>query len=888
MGEAFIHKNEHIKDGNYTDQTYHYASVTNCTFTDTLMVRMQIQNCVPFPNHILKDTKWERCSFNDASFTLVTFEQDSFIKCSMINLGCDTVEFISVSMDDCNCTTPKPYWKHIIFQGCTFTKVLFCSNHMNRSDIENTVFDNCDFTDTSLRSASIWSTKFENSTFVRTDFTEANIGKCEFHGCKFEYNTLNSIVNCTFVNCDFSNIKFGKPNSCTFENCKFYDTEFEGITKSTILSSHFYNIKWIEKTDGDFSNCEFHDTLFEKEFRGSVQLSQFYQTGWKGKTDSDFSNCEFHDILFEKEFRGNINSSQFYQTRWKEETDGDLTNCEFHEILFEKEFRGNINSSRFYQTTWKEKTDSDFSDCNFFNTEFEKGIQGATLSGKFYNTQLHQVAGCKFSNCRFYNDGSISVFKTITSCTFESCTLEKNDFTKIAVTNTLFSNNIFNGILMTWASMKENTFKSLEMNGGSAESFNFEEIDLETPGKFHNVTMKECNFSSLVLDGWEFSGCILTGSNFNKSHLLKADFKGASLGSVSEGTSKTTSFVGAYLGIVDFQEAKLFGVNFSDCHTYIDSKVNFTSADAQSAKFINAFLYGCEFTQIRARSSDFTGAVLIGNNFSKAHFDGLSSGIETNLAGIFLAGCKFTEATMNHATLTDGMIAEHGGFLFHLPDSLWDELKDSAGSKNGVRKEFENHCMPLDDSACFIKIETMPEAGWKVIDEKRERVLYYIDRQVPGSIGVYRTMGIFLLEAPDKEEWRTLLNKRKIPEELILMLQNNKIALKGTVRVQQINEQWEIRDNEQGNHGFLNYCIVREGDLIRVYGRHVRMMCSDEAGHIEYKTFAFDATGLFPIQFGTKTSCPNGQTFEEPDDSEGWKRMLRSDKFSWPKGLSER
>lgn len=144
------------------------------------------------------------------------------------------------------------------------------------------------------------------------------------------------------------------------------------------------------------------------------------------------------------------------------------------------------------------------------------------LSGKFYNTQLHQVVFCKFSNCRFYNDGSISVFRTITSCTFESCTLEKDNFTKIAVTNTLFSNNIFNGILMTWASMKENTFKSPEMNGGSAESFNFEEIDLETPGKFHNVTMKECNFSSLVLDGWEFSGCkAVRGELFRLSYLYR-------------------------------------------------------------------------------------------------------------------------------------------------------------------------------------------------------------------------------------------------------------------------------------------------------------------------------------------------------------------------------
>lgn len=688
-------------------------------------------------------------------------------------------------------------------------------------------------------SASVIRCELIRTSMVNTVITENGIfahnlwDSCSFYGANFRRPEFDkdSFHECVMAETDFNHIIL---ESVQMEACKCQGGYW---SQAYINNTHFNNVLFRQTVLSDseiyqsvFKDCDFDKGGFSGGWLTDVTFcnAKYWKTGFSG---TKLNLCHFESCNFkEDKMKGSI-----------------MKDTELEKCVIETETFSDLIGCKFSECENKNITFGQMDRCSFKFCTFE-------------NITFGQMDQCSFEDCAFKN----VIFKQIDRCGFEDCTFENAE--------------------MNWDDMKSVTFNRLEMLGGAALKIDFKEMNLKRPGIFHNVNMPECDFSSLSLNGWEFQECRLTGSNFSKTYILKADFSGAQLGSDSGSTTKTTSFSGAYLGKVDFQNSKMYGVNLADCFTDENSMVNFSAADAQSARFVNTFLYNCVFTHINAKGADFSSAILISDDFTKGQMDGVDRGIETNFTGTFLAGCKFSEASMNFVTLTNGMIAMHGGFLFHLSDSLWGELKDENDpKKEGVRAEFKKNIKELDQNDCFLNIETMPNTGWKVTNGKQ--VLYYIDRQVEGSIGVYRTMGIFLFETVEREkinDWIPQLNNKIIPDGLLSELHDRKIDVRGTVTVKQKNEQWEITDNELGNSGFYNYSIIYEVDVLRVYARHIRILHPDRTGHIVCKDIAFDTTGIYPAQFGRNTCCPNGQYFENPSDSEAWKKMLRTDNFSWP------
>ena len=138
----------------------------------------------------------------------------------------------------------------------------------------------------------------------------------------------------------------------------------------------------------------------------------------------------------------------------------------------------------------------------------------------------------------------------------------------------------------------------------------------------------------------DMSGAQLQGSHINNANLSGATLEGATLSNVTNDGrySNSATLTQSHLRNVNLSNAQLSGVDFTlanfygnrasnpeSCNTPSKDYKGFTGTCASAhkatmtdTKFINAFVYGVDFTDAAISSADFTQAIVVGANFSGA------------------------------------------------------------------------------------------------------------------------------------------------------------------------------------------------------------------------------------------------------------------------------
>ena len=132
-------------------------------------------------------------------------------------------------------------------------------------------------------------------TFHNIDFTEQPNDRLQYEDCLFVncvFATLadTDFIECTFLNCNLSNVRF---NFCGLQNAEFTDCKLIGAdfspTKDFLFAVHFKNC-FMDYTSFDrkkmnkssFDNCKIHGANFTQ-----ADLSK-----------SSVSNCDLHESIF--------------------------------------------------------------------------------------------------------------------------------------------------------------------------------------------------------------------------------------------------------------------------------------------------------------------------------------------------------------------------------------------------------------------------------------------------------------------------------------------------------------------------------------------------------------------------------------------------------------
>jgi len=131
---------------------------------------------------------------------------------------------------------------------------------------------------------------FKNTDFLTEHSTRKEFEYCEFSACNFP--DLSNLIfrDCTFKNCNLSNLKTYQSilQNCNFKDCKLLGVNFSGA-KDFAFEVHF-------------ENCNLDYSSFDKK---KLNKSTFKNSKIHGAnfTQADLSkctvtNCDFYDALF--------------------------------------------------------------------------------------------------------------------------------------------------------------------------------------------------------------------------------------------------------------------------------------------------------------------------------------------------------------------------------------------------------------------------------------------------------------------------------------------------------------------------------------------------------------------------------------------------------------
>ena len=174
----------------------------------------------------------------------------------------------------------------------------------------------------------------------------------------------------------------------------------------------------------------------------------------------------------------------------------------------------------------------------------------------------------------------------------------------------------------------------------------------------------------------DFTGALLTGADFSHADLRHAilaqaklleavlvgadlshvDFTSAQLGGVDRSAAAKLSF--AYMPNVNFNQANLFGVDFSFSTLFGASGTLTGTATMEQADFSNAYLEGINLSGATLRGANFSNACLVNVTLTAADLSPtLGGSIVTSLAGACLQGCNFTQARLASADLSEATVS---------------------------------------------------------------------------------------------------------------------------------------------------------------------------------------------------------------------------------------
>jgi len=175
----------------------------------------------------------------------------------------------------------------------------------------------------------------------------------------------------------------------------------------------------------------------------------------------------------------------------------------------------------------------------------------------------------------------------------------------------------------------------------------------------HKAMLKQADLNNATLNGATLDNANLESANlFNASLTNQASLQGAHL--------KNANLAQAHLNGADFTNANFYGSTAAAIsgRCQIDAGTGFTSACASvagatmdGARFVNAYLYGVDFSGTSLRNVNFDSAVLIASVFTGSRITWDQDSIAASgFSSAYLQGTLLGGATLDAITLKDAFV----------------------------------------------------------------------------------------------------------------------------------------------------------------------------------------------------------------------------------------
>ncbi len=589
----------------YSTASYQSGNLAGINFTDNALTALN------FRDQNLAGADFIRSTLSNVDFTNANLTDASFYEATLTTGNFDNAIINGSSF---NSTTTNGFTAEQLYSTASYqTK--------NLSDVE--------LMDNELIGWDFGEQKLANATFYRSDLTGANFGSADLPDAGF--NDAN-LLNANLEGANLTDASFSRAilNNANLANAKILEADFSWATSTGFSPQHLYSTSSYQQSD--LSGVRFdRNTMSGWNFAGQALIDASFgnttlvNADFSGAdlTDTDFINAtldlaDFTNATIRGASFRSLTSTSFtpellYSTASYQK--GDLAGIRFdYNNMAGWTFAGQtLTNASFYQVdlTGANLTSADLTNANFFSAaildaDFSNAdIRGASFSDTALSAhQLESTASYQVGDLTGVGFGASD---------FTGMNFADQDLTLVSLGAATLTGADFTGSLIRGAK-----FNSLTPSG-------FTSAQLYSTASYHQGDLREVEFRSSNLTGWNFSNQNLAHADFFGATLANADFSGADVrganfgwatefGFTSSQLYSTASYqvgdlTGIQLGGLQGLRNDLSGWDFSGQRMTI---ANFRAAILQNVDFRGANLIGVSFDSSfggsTIESSDFTGA----------------------------------------------------------------------------------------------------------------------------------------------------------------------------------------------------------------------------------------------------------------------------------------
>lgn len=614
-----------LEKSNFNNAKFENSGFSRCVFTNTNFTNTSFLNTTFTGSTIqgidFSNSNFDNSVFQTSDFYKVNFDNAKFIKSFFNSTTANNSIFTNIFTD-------KTLLEKDKFISCNFTKAKINGGSINGSDFSSSNFTDAEIINTNLSSVSnptVVAKVDILSTFEKISFNKAILTRTKFRDVDQDLvtasqkNIIYADTNDLLLNkarkpfsiLKFVNVDFTEAN---LSNVELYDTTFEKVTfKSTnITGANFY--------DTVFNSCTLAGMNFSKNSFLFNRLGTYHREGLdKNKNhyipamkfvNSNLMNANFSNSnnAYYEFFNSNLSHSLFINTN-------------YGRIVFDgNNFIGaNLSGSTFGSADYPQNSNDYLMKINFSRSSASYSVLNLNMSNfVFYNKYLPQdyylYAYDLFYKVSYYYDNSNFRNSSITnSFILINGGVRNNNFTNSFMNGTKFFG--FNLINNNWLNITSQGIKFIFCNINDFGSY------------FRNKDLSNAIFhSSYINNNTDFSGAILSGSNFDNT-ILKANFTNTNL----QNTSMNESDMYSNFTNADMQNSVIN-------NSTIDKESVFFNTNMQNAKIENSRIYNV-FDSVNLTNASFSNSFFDVPKFKYNFIEG--NFINTNIRTVNFSSSKY-------------------------------------------------------------------------------------------------------------------------------------------------------------------------------------------------------------------------------------------------------
>ena len=640
LKQAFRKLNGHLKGADFSGikvsgLDLRMIDLTNANFEDAVMTDWTFHGLGNTPASILDGANFSGATMQNINMKGVSARGADFSKVTLVGVqrGRTVVDLSNTNLEGADFSdilfSGDPNAKSINFNDANLQEVTFEDSHLPRMSCFRARMRGTDFKGATLQGMVIQKADIRDAIFKDADLTDMELGQqwklggqfkpfehdmCLTEGANFEGANLNG------VDLNFRNLRF-----CNFKGASFVNADLEG---GNFVGSSFEdadlsnaNLKRANFSNVDFSGAKFRNNDWEHAHTAGAQL--------KGVVSS---NPTYLPNLPE--------GSKAPRLRSGKESD---------------DTESMVNGSK---SNW---VGADLKGISFERLRIDgMDFTGANLEDAVFN--FAELGRCNFSQSNL--DGASFAFARIFQCNFDEASMKEanfygatfgdNTFKKAILTEADFS---YTG-RANWAISSKLNFEEADLK---KSTFQNARLSYLAPSHLDNITANNRNTNVKTIGHGgnsayiDFDDADLSGANLRDADLDEVSIARANLTSVDGRESNISGFYATWDTIwkdADFTNANLaFGQIWHSGAETTDGKSDFVEADVRGA---NLFRFSATPGTFLG-PVDFTGCNFANNPWKPA--DDVKRIGGTDLAMINFSGAKFVDADMRRCGFSNTNIS---------------------------------------------------------------------------------------------------------------------------------------------------------------------------------------------------------------------------------------